>query len=645
MGFQIRIDGAIVIHIERNRRNNTLSPTPHDIEQALATSTSPVVIDLWEDQPDKKADHVQRNELFQYFHVFLNFLHRWKGIRLWAPWVTPESFHGRQFLPSPLLESIELGGPPGYDTFKVVQLLSMCWMPTTVQYQKSIVPSSPLQKFTIRDWQKCSKISNVQLPLAKFVPIKELTTLVLETRLSSLDCIRILSELADSIVNCAFTNIAAVTVNEAGGSGHTLVTCSQLKSFHLGNDMAANKSRGRNSLREILHHTIAPKLLALTLCQDDLVGADVSAFIAHSVCSLQALELHLIVLVPDELYKVLAQLPSLRVLKIFGDKDTKPQSFSNIICEGLTNKDPRMFHQISSDDGEILCPALEMLMVDEHAISELPAGQIARMVESRISRSPLKFVWIANKSDDTPRMWDTQMTVGKTLLSHEDLGRFGDLRRDSFRWKTLKYLIIEYDRSTYSRRWDPSRAWNSEVMATLKTLGPVVTEAKEPTVFEYPSEPRESSSKVDQEQILAASSSTHVLTFVPVGERVNGSRDELYGAVENVLQQERSSAPEPYATGLIATPGMEQLLHMALERQSSLASHPIETGYEVPVLPEYNTWGMDGTWTPDPYQHFDQQNANQNDFMRIDWIDTALSNCDHVNCLCFNYNGVGGHTM
>ena len=457
--LSIGSDGMITVTLQRNRRNNLLTPTPQEIEIDLTLSLEPIKIDIWEYVLDKKVD-VQRVELVQYMDVLLKFVHRWKHLRLWAPWVAPECLYGRVIYTSPLLESVELGAHPGFDIPRVAQLLSCCWLKfPDYQSEGSI---SPLLRYKITERSENSILT--ANTMAEYVPLFNLTCLHLENQLSASDCLAILTH-TTNLVDCAFTNILGPN---ASHGAYVEVHCLQLHSLKLANNFDDHVASRPHDMHMLFQKLSAPSLRELTVEDDDNFRMDALLdFMTRSRCVLEALELHMLQVDSEGLYSLLLLVPHLRVLKIFGDDDFCPQGFSSDLCEVMTNRrrmdvDP----QAQGIDWGFVCPELEMFAINAPAIAELQDGKISAMIESRVNLTPLRVVWIqADEHGDSA----VQTGQQPEPIFEKDRSIFQEIRANAFRWRRLKKLTIACDVENPKKEEHERllNEWRNDVLDTL----------------------------------------------------------------------------------------------------------------------------------------------------------------------------------
>ena len=413
----LRDDGTIFVQIERDRKNNTLSPTLVELKNLFDdTEDLPLDIDFNEFTTFPQPPILQPKVLEQYFDLLLDVLPRWRSVVFWAAYISRESLLKRELrVPdAPLLETVVLHGLPEWDLPLLCGLLSVCWKnsPRFRHYENRQFHEGTFPSAAPRIHLAC-------------ISFQQIRALHMDNQMTATECIDVLY-FAVALEDCAFTNVRG-----PGLIGQTFVHQS-LKSLKLAVNFEDHSQSQPTFLWCIFDTFKAPALQRLSIeCDDGWRNESFLRFIQTSQCQLLALEFEMVGLSENELTILLLHTLKLQALKIHGDSSQSPQAVSPQVLRALTNYSSQF----------MLCPELVAISLNDDAMEDICGGSFSLMISSRMGGTPLKVVWLAMKKDDPDHQIDIQNLVQVHKDNPKVLDRVHICETNDGRWVWDRHVV------------------------------------------------------------------------------------------------------------------------------------------------------------------------------------------------------------
>ena len=366
----------------------------------------PVQISFTEQSLDADAPkNLDRALLKAYFDLFLDLHPRWKTARFWAPYVPWESFEDKWFPPAPLLESVVLEGPSDFDIPAVGKIISVCWH-----------ISRKFRKFELIQHNEGTTFSGVPNNPCPPLPIAAVTTLRLDCKIIVRYCCDILAA-ARNLKECSFSNVAA-----SDGCVNVPFESRSLRTLKIGVNFEDHDEGSPTYLWKLFEFLRAPALRHLSIKCDDFWSTEhFTAFIRRSMCCIEALDFFMVAMTEAELIQTLKYAPFLRILKIHGDLSKGPQPVKNEMMSSLTR---------CPENVDLLCPRLEMFVINEDAVACLQDGVISSMLSSRVRTPCIEYFWFEARHDNEQHKLDieilSRMTDERETLKNVVIGISAD---------------------------------------------------------------------------------------------------------------------------------------------------------------------------------------------------------------------------
>ena len=411
----IRDDGTIFVQIERDRKNNTLSPTLVELKNLFdSTEDLPLDIDFNEFTTFPQPPILQPKVLEQYFDLLLDVLPRWRSVAFWAAYISEESLLKTELPDAPLLETVVLHGLPERDLPLLCGLLSVCWK------------NSPrFRHYESRQFHEGTSPSAAPRNHLAYIPFQQIRALRMDNQMSAKECIDVLY-FAVALEDCVFTNVRG-----PGSFAQTFVHQS-LKSLKLAVNFEDHSQSQPTFLWSIFDILKAPALQRLSIeCDDEWRNETFLRFIQTFQCQLLALEFEMVRLLENELTTLLLHAPKLQALKIHGDSSQSPQAVSPQVLRALKNHSSQ----------PMLCPELVAISLNDDAMEDICGGNFSLMISSRMGGTPLKVVWLAMKKEDPNHQIDIQNLVQVHKDNPKVLDRVHICETNDGRWVWDKHVV------------------------------------------------------------------------------------------------------------------------------------------------------------------------------------------------------------